>query len=78
MRWLNCLSRSSQFVQYLWWAETSRTKSNGGGTMMIVVFIKDGIEVTKRFDSVYRCRKFIERAKRSKKITLVRYPYFRE
>lgn len=45
---------------------------------VIVVFVKDGVEVTKRFDSVYRCRKFIERAKRSKKITLVRYPYFRE
>lgn len=45
---------------------------------MIVVFVKNGVRITKRFDSVYKCRQFVERAKRSKKINLLTYPYFNE
>lgn len=43
--------------------------------MLIVRFINEhGNMVSKTFDSPYFCRKFIEKAKRSKRITLVSYP----
>lgn len=43
--------------------------------MLIVKFINErGIVVSKEFDSAFYCRKFIEKAKKSKRITLVSYP----
>lgn len=43
---------------------------------IIVKFMKDGVVIPKRFDSMYRCRKFVEKAKRSKRIMLISYPLF--
>jgi len=43
---------------------------------IVVKFMKDGVVIPKKFDSMYRCRKFVERAKRSKRITLISYPLF--
>lgn len=44
--------------------------------MLVVKFIYStgGKIISKEFDSAYRCRLFVERAKRSKKIMLVSYP----
>lgn len=39
-----------------------------------VRFIANGRIVTEYFVSAYACRKFVERAKRSKKIYLLSYP----
>lgn len=44
---------------------------------MLVKFIKDGKVITKVFDSEFRCRKFVERAKRSSKINLIQWPNFK-
>lgn len=43
---------------------------------MTVKFIRDGKVITKTFDSMYKCRVFVERAKRSKRIMLISYPIF--
>lgn len=44
---------------------------------MSVVFINDrGNRVTKHFDSEFRCRKFVEKLKRSKRCVLVSHPNF--
>lgn len=45
---------------------------------MSVTFINEkGNHVTKRFDSEFLCRKFVNRLKRSKRCTLVSYPLFK-
>lgn len=45
---------------------------------MEVVFINDrNVRVTKRFDSEYRCRLFINRLKHSRRCTLVSFPNFK-
>ena len=42
---------------------------------MTVRFINErGKLVSLEFDSVYRCRLFVQKAKRSKRITLISYP----
>ena len=45
---------------------------------MSVVFINEhGDRVEKTFDSVYLCRKFVNKLKHSKKCVLVSYPLFK-
>lgn len=45
---------------------------------MEVVFINDrNVRVTKRFDSEYRCRLFVNKLKRSRRCTLVSFPNFK-
>lgn len=43
-----------------------------------VVFIvrESGVKVTKGFDSYYKCEKFVNKVKRSKKLKLVACPLF--
>lgn len=44
---------------------------------MSVVFIdENGKRVTRTFDSEFRCRKFVNKLKHSKKCVLVSYPNF--
>lgn len=43
-----------------------------------VTFIVDGRKVTKVFQSYYNAWKFVNKAKHSRKLTLVSYPSFAE
>ncbi len=38
--------------------------------------IETGVEVTKNFDSPYKCRIFVNKLKHSRKLRLLSYPYF--
>ena len=44
--------------------------------MIEVVFIANGKEIKKVFDSAYKCRIFVNKARHSKKISLVSYPSY--
>lgn len=45
--------------------------------MYTVVFLNEsGTKVSKRFDSPYFCRKFVEKMRRSKRCKLLYYPIF--
>lgn len=51
--------------------------NNTGYYKVTFIVNESGAKVTKSFESPYVAKKFVNKLKRSKRCTLVSYPYFR-
>lgn len=51
--------------------------NNTGYYKVTYIVNESGVKVVKGFDSPYLAKKLVNKLKRSKKCTLVSYPYFR-